>query len=583
MPTYLTTTYQEREQVKALGARWDGGAKRWYVPDGLDPAPFAKWLPSDHPTRADFPSPLAASPVLATQAAQSTGVTLANKGVSLSTLLSGVAQAVAQAYSAGVWVKVEVAKVDSRRGHVYLELAERTGEGVAIAQARAMIWATTANKIIPHFERITGSVLTAGIKLLVRAKPTLHTQYGFSLVIDEIDPEFTLGELEAKKREIRARLQREGLFDANRRLPAPWDFDHVLVVVPQGAAGLGDFDAEARRLQAFGVCAFEYVHSRFQGEGAAFEIRTALLKALGSWPSGRGSVPDAIVIIRGGGAVNDLAWLNDYDLARCVCEAPAPVFTGIGHERDSTILDEVANRAFDTPSKVIHGIEQLIQQRASEAKTCFERVAQHAERTLHLARSAIAQKDAEVKSGSHRALGAARSTVSALADEVRLSALQTVRGAAENSREALHEVKDSARSQLARAKETLPTLIAEIRIEAQQALDNARSTSRTHFDATQERAGNQVREADAALERTRADVGQDAQRHIADARVQSEALLREIAGQGPQKTLNRGFALVKDATGKALTSASQIGENAPIEIQFRDGSVPGKTTTRKPS
>ncbi len=136
---------------------------------------------------------------------------------------------------------------------------------------------------------------------------------------------------------------------------------------------------------------------------------------------------------------------------------------------------------------------------------------------------------------------------------------------------------------MARAKETLPTLIAEIRIEAQQAVDNARSTSRTHFDATQERAGNQVREADAALERTRADVGQDAQRHIADARVQSEALLREIAGQGPQKTLNRGFALVKDATGKALTSASQIGENAPIEIQFRDGSVPGKTTTRKPS
>lgn len=481
VPTYLTTTYQEREQAKALGARWDGGAKRWYVPDGLDPVPFAKWLPDDHPALVGLPSPLA-PPLPAAQATQSSSVTtVSEKGMNLSVLLAGVTQAVAQAYAAGVWTKVEVMKVDSRRGHVYLELAERTSEGVAIAQTRAMIWATTANKTIPHFERVTGNVLTAGIKLLVRAKPTFHTQYGFSLVIDEIDPEFTLGVLEAKKREIRARLQQEGLFDANRRLPAPWDFNHVLVVSPQGAAGLGDFDAEASRLQSFRVCAFEYAHSRFQGEGAASEIRTALLKALASWPRQWGDGPDAVVIIRGGGAVNDLAWLNDYDLARCVCEAPAPVFTGIGHERDSTILDEVANRAFDTPSKVIHGIEQLIQQRTSDAKACFERVAHHAERTLHLARSAIAQKDAEVNSGADRALGAARDSVFSLTAEVRLSALQTVRGAAESTREALHEVKHEARSHLAQAKESLPTLLTEIRIEAHQAVDDARNFSRTHL------------------------------------------------------------------------------------------------------
>ncbi|OYD52929.1 exodeoxyribonuclease VII large subunit [Thauera propionica] len=582
MPTYLTTTYQEREQAKALGARWDGGAKRWYVPDGLDPAPFAKWLPSDHPALVDLPSPLS-SALPATQAAQSSSVTLADKGMSLSSLLAGVAQAVAQAYEAGVWAKVEVTKIDSRRGHVYLELAERTGEGVAIAQARAMIWATTANKIIPVFERVTGSVLTAGIKLLVRAKPTFHAQYGFSLVIEEIDPEFTLGELEARKREIRARLQREGLFDLNRRLTPPWDFNQVLVVAPQGAAGLGDFDAEARRLQEFGVCAFEYAHSRFQGEGAAFEIRASLLKALASWPRQWGDAPDAIVIIRGGGAVNDLAWLNDYDLARCVCEAPAPVFAGIGHERDSTILDEVANRSFDTPSKVIHGIEQTIRQRTSETKASFEMVSQLAERTLHLARSAVAQRDTEVNSGAQRTLGAARDSVTSLTAEVRLSALQTVRGAAETTREALHEVKHEARSQLAQAKETLPTLLTEVRIEAHQALEEARGASRTNFEAVRERGGRQVRDTDASLERTLADVGRDAKRKIEAARVESEAFLREIAGQGPQKTLNRGFAIVKNADGKAVTSASHLDEDERIEIQFRDGSVPAQTRARKQS
>ncbi|WP_341650137.1 exodeoxyribonuclease VII large subunit [Thauera humireducens] len=265
MPTYLTTTYQEREQAKALGARWDGGAKRWYVPDGLDPAPFAKWLPSDHPALVDLPSPLA--PALpATQAAQSSSMTLADKGMSLSSCSQAWRKRSPKPTRPACGRRSRSRKSTRAAGMVYLELAERTGEGVAIAQARAMIWATTANKIIPVFERVTGSVLTAGIKLLVRAKPTFHAQYGFSLVIEEIDPEFTLGELEVRKREIRARLQREGLFDLNRRLTPPWDFNQVLVVAPQGAAGLGDFDAEARRLQEFGVCAFEYAHSRFQGE-----------------------------------------------------------------------------------------------------------------------------------------------------------------------------------------------------------------------------------------------------------------------------------------------------------------------------
>ena len=123
--------------------------------------------------------------------------------------------------------------------------------------------------------------------------------------------------------------------------------------------------------QQLGICRFVYVHARFQGEGAAANIRAALLKALDEWG---GDLPDAAVIIRGGGAVNDLAWLNDYELARCICEAPLPVLTGIGHERDSKVLDEVAHTKFDTPSKVIHGIEKVIRERVKEAREFFQMV-----------------------------------------------------------------------------------------------------------------------------------------------------------------------------------------------------------------
>ena len=164
------------------------------------------------------------------------------------------------------------------------------------------LWASTAATILPAFERATGVVLAAGIKLLVRAKPKVHAVYGLSLEIDAIGPEYTLGDLEAREREIRERLQREGVFDANRRLAAPWDFNAVLVVAPKGAAGLGDGHTEAQRLQRFGVCCFVDAHSRFQGESAPPPIRAALLQALDD--SQPGALPDAVVIIRGADAVN---------------------------------------------------------------------------------------------------------------------------------------------------------------------------------------------------------------------------------------------------------------------------------------
>jgi exodeoxyribonuclease VII large subunit len=119
--------------------------------------------------------------------------------------MAGVGQTVAQAYKTGVWTRVEVVKADVRKGNVYLELAERDLGGSSLAEARGMIWTDTANQIVPAFERSTGAVLGAGIKLLVRARPTAHRLYGLSLVIDAIDPDYTLGDFEhASARSVHA-------------------------------------------------------------------------------------------------------------------------------------------------------------------------------------------------------------------------------------------------------------------------------------------------------------------------------------------------------------------------------------------
>lgn len=573
--TYLTTSYKDREQVKALGARWDPDQKKWYVPDGKDLAVFAQWMPA--PSRSTVLDTRPAA--LPTTAPSGTDVALPNKGIPLSRLLGGVAQAVTQAFRSGVWTTVEVLKVDARRGHVYLELAERDPGGEAVAQARAMIWADTANQIIPAFEQATGVVLGGGIKLLVRARPTMHALYGLSLVIDAIDPDYTLGDLEARKREIRARLQREGLFDRNRQLPSPWDYRAVLVLAPQGAAGLGDFQAEAGRLERFGICAFTYAFSRFQGEGAAAEVRKALNQAMQACRA-RGDLPDAVVIIRGGGAVNDLAWLNDFDLARALCELEVPVLTGIGHERDNTVLDEVAHQRFDTPSKVIAGIEQVIVKRAREAKANYTEIVRVAGQALTSTRQAVERADATVRHQAQRHLAAARETAASRMADVRVGALQSIRDASQASRESFLAVRHLAAEQIGAARQQVPASLAEIRTEARQTLRQARTESGARLVGVLERASLDATHAREAAARGIADVQSHASRLVADARTASQALMREIAGQGPEKSLGRGFAIVR-CGGSTLTSARQAAPGSALDIQFHDGRLAARTEDPK--
>ncbi|MCX7250720.1 MAG: exodeoxyribonuclease VII large subunit [Burkholderiales bacterium] len=551
--TYLQVPFRDKDSAKALGARWDPAQRQWYVPAGRELAPFAAWLPAglvdaNPPLSPDsaaasvafaalVPSVVADEPAVpgsrlaavsepAAAYSSSSLTSQRQPGISLSQLLAGVSQLVAQSFPAGLWTLVEVLDARLRNGHVYLELSERDASGQLLAKANGMIWASNASRILPEFERATGATLGPGIKLLVRARPVFKPQFGFSLELDAIDSGYTLGDLEARKREIRERLQREGLYARQKQLALPWDYQHLLVIAPEGGAGLGDFQAEAARLQRHGVCRFDYAYSRFQGEGAAAEIRRVLLKALQG--RGQGDRPDAVVIIRGGGAVNDLAWLNDYELARTVCELELPLLTGIGHERDSGLLDEVAQQRFDTPSKVIAGIEQLIVRRAAEARAHFESIARLGQRSLVQARSEAQQAEAQVRVLALRQLDAARYRVPAAWSEVQAQARLALRQAREQSRQRLQQLGERAGAVTRRASDFSTQAMQQVNSGSRQALRQAGESSR--------------------------------------------ALMREIAGQGPGKTLARGFAIVRDAgSGQVLQRAAELKAGQPLQIQFHDG------------
>ena len=291
--------------------------------------------------------------------------------------------------------------------------------------------------------------------------------------VDGASPELTPRDLETSQQKIRERLQIEGVFTSNHRLQAPWDFNAVLVLAPEGSAGLGDFLTKARRLDAFGICRFTYAYSRFQGEGAARDMGNALRLALAACALTAANSPDAIVIVRGAGSVSEMGWLNDYDLARYLCDLPIPVLTGIGNEHDSTLLDEVAHTRFDTASKVISGIQQVIAQRAAEAKSNFEQLTQLAAQVVQSAKVMTGTLDLTIKAEARRQLAHGKGAAAGLMDTIRSDAMQRVQSASAQSRETLQVVKTQAMTQMSQAKLNLPKLWSEMTLGTQQALQTA--------------------------------------------------------------------------------------------------------------
>ncbi|NAR87761.1 exodeoxyribonuclease VII large subunit [Acinetobacter haemolyticus] len=287
--------------------------------------------------------------------------------LSLSNYLSAVQEVIRITFDEPVWVKAEIRNLSIKGGHYYLELAEKEDDSdKVIASCKATIWKFTAVKIVSKFERESGIELSKDLNVLIKVKARFDPQYGFSVNIEEIDSSFTLGDIAKRYQQILARLTSEGLVNLNKSLPAPFDIENVFVIAPENAAGLGDFKKDADALNKAGVCHFVYHTATFQGNTAANSIIDSLGSGLRLWVKDYEIPPDLIVIIRGGGAVNDLAYLNDYDLASLLCKRKVPIWVGIGHEKDRTILDEIAHRSFDTPSKVIAGIRNLISERSQD-------------------------------------------------------------------------------------------------------------------------------------------------------------------------------------------------------------------------
>ena len=256
------------------------------------------------------------------------------------------------------WVEAELSECRESRGHCYMELIERDDHtATPVARATAKCWASKWALVKPYFERTTGQQLRAGLKVLLKVYPQFHEAYGFSWIVTDIDPNFTLGDQARRRQEIIRQLKEEGVFDLQRELRLPLFCLNIAVISSQTAAGYGDFCNQLAdspftfRTQLF--------PATMQGEGVEQSIIAALEAiyeanmanmAHESHETYKPNPFDCVVIIRGGGATSDMSGFDTLALAENVANFPLPIITGIGHDRDESILDMVSHQRVKTPT-----------------------------------------------------------------------------------------------------------------------------------------------------------------------------------------------------------------------------------------
>lgn len=290
------------------------------------------------------------------------------------------------------WVAAELSEARQSAGHCYMELIQKDELlNTPVARASAKCWRSTWSRLLPKFLEAAGTAPRPGMKVMLRVYPQFHEAYGFSWIVTDIDPTYTLGDMARRRQQIVSQLKEEGVFDLNRQLPLPLFCQRIAVISSQTAAGWGDFRRQlvgnAYRLR-FRVELFPAVMQGESVEESVIQALNAVNERLDDF--------DCVVIIRGGGAASDLSGFDSLLLAENIANFPLPVITGIGHERDETVADMVAHTKVKTPTAAaallidnLRGVSDRLLNAERQIRDCAARRLQAERQTLDRLRKVI--------------------------------------------------------------------------------------------------------------------------------------------------------------------------------------------------
>lgn len=443
----------------------------------------------------------------------------------LSDVLKTVSSTVNNLFPFPQWVEAEIVSININKfsGHCYLEIMETDSKGSEVCKTRVSIWKSNVDKIFNKFKKATDSDLRTGVKVLFKCKISFHIQYQLSMSVEDINPEYTLGGMELKIKEIIGRLEREGVINKNKILNKPFDFSRVAVISPPDAAGLGDFKKEADILDKYNVCKFDYFGATFQGKDACNSVVSAINESLNN-----STVYDALIVIRGGGAKTDLHFLNEYSIAKEIVNSNIPVFVGIGHERDKGILDLVAHSSFDTPSKVIGYIFSVINENTNIIKNDFNYIVETGKNNILKNKLFFKEEFSSINNITTRFINVYKSEVSII---------------------------NSALLNLSKS-----VLIAN------------RLKISNDFENTCVTAKNKLKLINLEVQNSISSIYTDGKRILELNKKDVSALIQQIKTFSPEELLNFGFAIVRK-NSELIVSKDDLIKDDVLEIFFKNGSV----------
>lgn len=448
-------------------------------------------------------------------------------GIPLSQFTAAITNAVTMAPGlSGAWVTAELSDVRVAGGHCYMELIEKNETGQTVAKLRATIWRTTYLQLRNKFFSATNREISTGIKALVRGNVTHHSLYGLSFNIFDIDPSYTIGDMERLRREIIMKLQKEGVAYLNKSKPLPPAPQKIAVISAEGAAGYGDFinhlcgNSEGF---VFYPCLFPCM---MQGDRVSESIRQALglIESMADfW--------DCVAIVRGGGATTDLNGFDDYDLAKAVATCGLPVIVGIGHERDRNVLDEIAHTSLKTPTAVANFF-------IDKAREAFDNV-----------------------------LG--------LADRLRIYSTELMRGEERRLSTIQGQIPQLALRRLEEANAKLITLSGKLPLLTESRIGKERVRLDGFAPLLLNYSGTRVQRENLRIDNILNFIGNISGNKFEQSRRKIESLESLVKVLDPLNTLRRGYSITR-LNGKSVKSVNDLVENDTLTTILHDGSVTSK-------
>lgn len=489
--------------------------------------------------------------------------------ISLSTLLLNVKTTIKNKFDNTYWVRATIASLTRKSGHMYMELIDsKEGGSANKPKCRATCWNKSVSAIEGKFLKETGISLRSSIDVLLQVKVDFSPEYGFSLNIINIDPQYSVGGIERQMKDVRDALIKAGVYQNNLQMHKPQFFTRIAVLAPLNAAGLEDFKADVSPLSNNKLLDINYFYSPFQGDDCGnkmvYELRNI-------YRSHNEKAYDCVVIIRGGGAALDLAFLNHFHLANACCKFPIPVFCGIGHATDKTILDEVCH-VFDTPSKVSKFIVNAVTTSIESAQKNINTINREITRLITEQRNKSSVFEVQIKNHAEKFIVNNINKIDKF-DYIMKSSQQLVSTKSEALSVIEREFKQASDNFIKNEKLNVSLTLKDIKANAKRTLAEQKRLLISTQDNYNMLITRKVIEHLKNLQGVSTQLKSASSSQISNHRSKLEIMVKNVVGFGVDRTIKQGFVLIRDNHGDIVKDGEELSKGRTYHATFRDCEV----------